>query len=145
MRLISLLNHYQHFPGFVYERARHCAPSQTIEISVRPRRGSRPVCDQWPGSWAYEKRDIPYGLRIVECFKPFLREMLARTLSRKTLRQHRDNIWVLGGEVIRRVQMDNDLRRQGPKELPGGLPACQRNRSSPIPCRATARISLGLS
>jgi len=30
MRLISLLNHYQHFPGFVYERARHCAPSQTI-------------------------------------------------------------------------------------------------------------------
>ena len=44
MRLISLLNHYQHFPGFVYERARHCAPSQTIEISVRPRRGSRPVC-----------------------------------------------------------------------------------------------------
>jgi transposase len=44
MRLISLLNHYQHFPGFVYERARHCASSQTIEISVRPRRGSRPVC-----------------------------------------------------------------------------------------------------
>jgi transposase len=44
MRLISLLNHYQHFPGFVYERARHCAPSQTIEITVRPRRGSRPVC-----------------------------------------------------------------------------------------------------
>jgi len=30
MRLISLLNHYQHFPGFVYERARHCAASQTI-------------------------------------------------------------------------------------------------------------------
>ena len=25
-------------------RARHCAPSQTIEITVRPRRGSRPVC-----------------------------------------------------------------------------------------------------
>ena len=44
MRLISLLNHYQHFPGFVYERARHCASSQTIEIAVRPRRGSRPVC-----------------------------------------------------------------------------------------------------
>jgi transposase len=44
MRLISLLNHYQHFPGFVYERARHCAPSQTIESTVRPRRGSRPVC-----------------------------------------------------------------------------------------------------
>src|SRR6202158_3773547 len=44
MRLISLLNHYQHFPGFVYERARLCAASQSIAITVRPRRGSRPVC-----------------------------------------------------------------------------------------------------
>jgi hypothetical protein len=30
----------------------------------------------------------------------------------------------------------------GPKELPGGLTACQHNRSPPIPCRATARISI---
>jgi len=44
MRLISLLNHYQHFPGFVSEKARLREPEQTIEITVRPRRGSRPVC-----------------------------------------------------------------------------------------------------
>jgi hypothetical protein len=31
-------------------------------------------------------------------------------LSRNTLRLHRDNIWVLGGEVIRRLQMDCGLR-----------------------------------
>jgi hypothetical protein len=43
-RLISLLNHYLHFSGFVDEKARYCAESQTIEISVRPRRGSKPVC-----------------------------------------------------------------------------------------------------
>ena len=49
---------------------------------------------------------------MVECFKPFLREMLALSLSRKTLRLHRDNIWVLGGEVIRQLQMDSDLRRR---------------------------------
>jgi len=49
---------------------------------------------------------------MVECFKPFLREMLGRSLSRATLRRHRDNIWVLGGEVIRRVQMDSGLRRR---------------------------------
>lgn len=42
MQLIALLNHCQHFPGFVYERARRVA--QTIEIDVRPRRGSKPVC-----------------------------------------------------------------------------------------------------
>ena len=71
-----------------------------------------PDLDQWPGSWAYEKRDIPPGLQMVDSFKPFLREMLALSFSRKTLRQHRDNIWVLGGEVIRRLQMDSSLRRQ---------------------------------
>ena len=32
------------YPGFVYVNARLCRESQTIEISVRPRRGSRPVC-----------------------------------------------------------------------------------------------------
>jgi hypothetical protein len=68
--------------------------------------------DQWPRSWAYEERDIPAGLRIVECFKPFLRELLSRQLSRQTLRRHRDNIWALGGEIISRLQMDRDLRRR---------------------------------
>ena len=76
-----------------------------------------PDLDQWPRSWAYEARDIPYGLQMVECFKPFLREMLALPLSRTTLRRHRDNIWVLGGEVIRRVQMDSGLRRRPVKQV----------------------------
>jgi transposase len=44
MRLISLLNQLQHYAGFVYEKARHCPESKTIEVTVRPRRGSRPVC-----------------------------------------------------------------------------------------------------
>jgi hypothetical protein len=43
---------------------------------------------------------------MVEYFKPFLRDLLTLGLSRATLRRHRDNIWVLGGEVIRRLQMD---------------------------------------
>jgi hypothetical protein len=68
--------------------------------------------DQWPRSWAYEARDIPPGQQMVECFKPFLRELLALRLSRTTLRQHRDNIWALGGEVISHLQMDNGLRRR---------------------------------
>jgi transposase len=44
MRLVTLLNHCQHFSGFVYVKARLLASSQTIEIDVRPRRGSNPVC-----------------------------------------------------------------------------------------------------
>jgi transposase len=44
MQLITVLNHCQHFPGFVYEKARLCRDEGTIEIDVRPRRGSKPVC-----------------------------------------------------------------------------------------------------
>ena len=89
---------------------RDSLPAQ--EIAADPLQSYCPDLDQWPRSWAYEARDIPYGLQMVECLKPFLREMLALPLSRTTLRRHRDNIWVLGGEVIRRVQMDSGLRRR---------------------------------
>jgi hypothetical protein len=80
------------------------------QAAADPLQSYCPDLDHWPGSWAYEPRDIPYGQRMVECFKPFLRDMLALSLSRKTLRRHRDNIWVLGGEVISRLQMDSGLR-----------------------------------
>ena len=82
------------------------------QIAADPLHSYCPDLDQWPGSWAYEPRDILPGRRMVDCFKPFLRQLLARSLSRKTLRLHRDNIWLLGGEVIRRVQMDSGLRRR---------------------------------
>ena len=41
-----------------------------------------------------------------------IRALVAQHPPRKTLRLHRDNIWVLGGEVIRRLQMDSRLRRR---------------------------------
>ena len=44
MRLITLLNHCHHFPGFVYAKARLCPENSTIEVYVRPRRGSKPIC-----------------------------------------------------------------------------------------------------
>jgi len=82
------------------------------QAAADPLQSFCPDLDQWPSSWAYEKRDIPPGLQMVDSFTPFLRELLTRSLSRQTLRRHRDNIWVLGGEVIRRLQMDSSLRRQ---------------------------------
>jgi hypothetical protein len=80
-----------------------------------------PDLDQWPSSWAYEACDIPPGLRLVECFKPFLRNLLALHLSRQTLRRHRDNVWAPGGEVIRALQMDSDLRKRPVEQVVRGL------------------------
>jgi hypothetical protein len=89
---------------------RNSLPAQ--QAAADPLQTYCPDLDQWPRSWAYEACDIPPGLRLVEYFKPFLRNLLALQLSRQTLRRHRDNIWALGGELIRALQMDSDLRRR---------------------------------
>src|SRR3954471_4557150 len=70
----------------------------------RPRRmrwrPTAPALEEWPRSWMYEERDLSPGQRVVEYFKPFLHYLLRSELSRKTLRKHRDNLWLLGGELI---------------------------------------------
>ena len=71
-----------------------------------------PDLDEWPSSWRGEARDLLPGQQIVECFKPFLRHLLSLGLSRKTLRKHRDNLWILGGELIRDLHESPGLRRQ---------------------------------
>ena len=55
---------------------------------------------------------MPPGEKIVEYFTPFLRHLLSSNLSRATLRKHRDNLWVLGGEIIRKLQENPRLRKQ---------------------------------
>jgi transposase len=44
MLVTRLLNACYHFPGFVYGRARLCEETATVEIDVRPRRGSKGRC-----------------------------------------------------------------------------------------------------
>ena len=44
MLLTRLLNACHHFPGFVYDGASLDQATKTIEVQVRPRRGSKPRC-----------------------------------------------------------------------------------------------------
>jgi hypothetical protein len=60
----------------------------------------------------YEERDLSVGQQMVQCFKPFLRHLLSSGPSRKTLRSHRDNLWVLGGEIISKLHEDPRLRKR---------------------------------
>ena len=59
-----------------------------------------------------EPRDLRPGQQIVECLKPFLLHLLDAGLSRTTLRRHRDNLWLLGGELITDLNDDPALRRK---------------------------------
>jgi hypothetical protein len=71
-----------------------------------------PDIDSWPRSWAGEEIDITPGREIVEFLKPFLLYLLTTKLAPKTLRRHRDHMWMLGGEVIRSLNDDPALRRK---------------------------------
>ena len=76
-----------------------------------------PDLPQWPQRWHIESSDIAVGERIVEAFKPFLRHLIRKGLAPKTLKRHRDHLWMLGGELIRRRHDDPDLKRQSVSEL----------------------------
>ena len=71
-----------------------------------------PDLANWPQSWRYDERDVIPGEQIVVCITPFLHHLLSLGLSKKTLNRHRDNLWLLGGELIRDLAQDTKLRRR---------------------------------
>jgi transposase len=46
LQLITILNRCHHFPGFVYQQASLSSDHKSIEIVVRPRKGSKAVCSR---------------------------------------------------------------------------------------------------
>jgi hypothetical protein len=73
--------------------------------------------DEWPRSWMGLEKDVPPGEKLVACFRPFLEHLASTSLSRKTIRKHVDNLWVLGGEIIRDLHEDPSLRRQNVEKI----------------------------
>jgi hypothetical protein len=71
-----------------------------------------PDLDEWPRSWHVEPADIVVGQQIVQVLTPFLLHLLDQGLARTTVRRHRDNLWSLGGELIRRRYDDDEIARQ---------------------------------
>jgi hypothetical protein len=57
--------------------------------------------DDWPQSWMGLEKDLPPGEALVACFRPFIAHLTSSSLSSKTIRRHVDNLWTLGGEIIR--------------------------------------------
>jgi len=71
---------------------------------------------EWPERWKGFPEDVPYGEGIVEIYKSFVEELLSR-YSPKTVKRHLDNLWLLGGELIRSINMDPEDREKTPMEL----------------------------
>ena len=70
-----------------------------------------PDLDEWARSWHVEPADIAIGQQIVAVLTPFLLHLLDQSLAKTTVRRHRDNLWALGGELIRCRYEDDELAR----------------------------------
>jgi hypothetical protein len=73
--------------------------------------------DGWPRAWMGMEKDLPPGERLVACFRPFLEELVTSDLSPKTIQKHVDNLWALGGEIIRDLHQDPSLRRKNIEQI----------------------------
>jgi hypothetical protein len=58
------------------------------------------------------EEDIPPGERLIECFRPFIEHLVSAEKSRRTIQEHVDNIWALGGQFITELNYDPALRKR---------------------------------
>jgi len=63
------------------------------------------------------EKDLPPGEKLVACFRPFLEDLIASDLSPKTIQKHVDNVWALGGEIIRDLNETPSLRRNNIEQI----------------------------
>ena len=99
-----------------------------------------PSFRNWPRRWEGLAEDVPYGEGILTVFAPFLQQLIDSGNSRKTVRNHGNNLWLLGGEIIRQVstfeEYDVPPRRMVMESVDseGGL-LC-RHLDTPSACRS---------
>lgn len=73
--------------------------------------------DKWSKTWAGDDEDESIGQALATTFRSFLMHLQQQKLSWKTLRRHRDSLWLIGGEIIRALNDDPALRNQPPRQL----------------------------
>ncbi|MFZ0435370.1 MAG: hypothetical protein WAL87_05295 [Chthoniobacterales bacterium] len=88
-------------------------PSEAIALL----RQACPDLDDWPRRWQCAAADLAPGAAIVAAFTPFLLDLLRRKASKSTFNRDRNNLWLVGGEIIRRRHDDPDLKRLPIKRL----------------------------
>jgi hypothetical protein len=90
----------------------HSAPPTPLELSAFCR-----DLEEWPRSWMGWEKDLPPGKKMVAYFRPFLQHLVHLNLTRRTIRKHVDNLWILGGEIIRDLNQTPSLRKVPVEDL----------------------------
>jgi hypothetical protein len=85
---------------------------------------------EWPERWIVVESDLEYGNQLLVEIRPFAESLAGSGLSKKTIKRHLDNLWLLGGEIIRAVSMGEEYSIPASKKLresvgPDGGPLCR--------------------
>jgi len=62
-----------------------------------------PDFPEWPERWMGVEKDLKYGKELLEAMQPFAEHIAEGGLAKKTIKRHLQNLWLLGGEIIRNV------------------------------------------
>jgi hypothetical protein len=75
------------------------------------------LMEPWARSWRGSDDDIPIGEGLVAVMRPFIEHLCDRGLVHATVRDHLDNCWVIGGEIIRDVWQQPKRRSLAARRL----------------------------
>jgi len=67
-----------------------------------------PDFEDWPHDWMGVDEDLAYGKKLLEEIRPFAEHLTSSGLTDKTIKKHLTNLWLLGGELIRTVSLDEE-------------------------------------
>lgn len=89
---------------------------------AKPRKPADPdkllaLMERWPTSWRGSDDDIPIGEGLVAVMRPFIVHLCSLGLAQKTVRNHLDNCWAIGGEIIRDLELPPKSRRLDPRAI----------------------------
>ena len=87
-------------------------PAEATDVSAYCR-----DLDRWPRSWMGLENDLPPGEQVLACLQPFIEHLASSSLSPKTIRRHVNNLWLLGGEIIRDLNEDPSRRKVAAERL----------------------------
>jgi hypothetical protein len=74
--------------------------------------------DEWPEDWMGVEEDLAIGRGLLGLFIPFIQHLIDEGLAAKTIKNHGYHLNMLGGEIIERLnQDDEDNRKLSPREL----------------------------
>jgi hypothetical protein len=76
-----------------------------------------PDFDRWPKSWMGTETDLEYGKKLLPFIEKFIDYLVSKDLSRKTLKEYIDNVWVLGGTIIKDVSISNEHKEDPHKRI----------------------------